>query len=260
MIFDLGAQGQLRDHQGQLGRRQRRLPARRLSRRSSATPSTAGDIKIVGETYTDNWDPALAQTEMEQFLTASNNDVQAVLSENDGMAGGVVAALEAQGLAGQVPGLRPGRRQGRRSTGSPSAPRRSTSGRTPACSAQAAGEAAVAALRQPRRQRRRRAPTQFTSPGGNDLTSILLKPQPITPGQPRRRARRRLDRPGDAVPGRRGRTVPAATRRPACADGTRRRHRADGTVAPRHGADDRHRRVHAGARAGAGRGACRRHS
>ena len=39
----------------------------------------------------------------EQFLTAANNDVQAVLSENDGMAGGVVAALEAQGLAGQVP-------------------------------------------------------------------------------------------------------------------------------------------------------------
>ena len=67
------------------------------------TPSTAGDITIVGETYTDNWDPANAQTEMEQFLTAADNDVQAVLSENDGMAGGVVAALDAQGLAGQVP-------------------------------------------------------------------------------------------------------------------------------------------------------------
>ena len=40
---------------------------------------------------------------MEQFLTAENNDVQAVLSENDGMAGGVVAALAAQGLDGQVP-------------------------------------------------------------------------------------------------------------------------------------------------------------
>ena len=64
---------------------------------------TSGDIKIVGETYTDNWDPANAQTEMEQFLTAENNDIQAVLSENDGMAGGVVAALDAQGLAGQVP-------------------------------------------------------------------------------------------------------------------------------------------------------------
>ena len=63
----------------------------------------AGDITIVGETYTDNWDASLAQTEMEQFLTANDNDVQAVLSENDSMAGGVVAALEAQGLAGQVP-------------------------------------------------------------------------------------------------------------------------------------------------------------
>ena len=63
----------------------------------------AGDITIVGETYTDNWDPAKAQTETEQFLTAANNDVQAVLSENDGMAGGVIAALEAQGLAGLVP-------------------------------------------------------------------------------------------------------------------------------------------------------------
>src|SRR4029079_13924475 len=64
---------------------------------------TAGDINIVGETYTDNWDPANAQTEMEQFLTANDNDVQAVLSENDGMASGVVAALDAQGLADQVP-------------------------------------------------------------------------------------------------------------------------------------------------------------
>ena len=63
----------------------------------------AGDITIVGETYTDNWDPAKAQTQTEQFLTAADNDVQAVLSENDGMAGGVVAALEAQGLAGTVP-------------------------------------------------------------------------------------------------------------------------------------------------------------
>ena len=63
----------------------------------------AGDITIVGETYTDNWDPALAQTHTEQFLTQANNDVQAVVSENDGMASGVVAALAAQGLAGEVP-------------------------------------------------------------------------------------------------------------------------------------------------------------
>ncbi|MCB1517480.1 MAG: substrate-binding domain-containing protein [Hyphomicrobiaceae bacterium] len=63
----------------------------------------SGDIKNVGETYTDNWDPTNAQREMEQFLTVNNNNVDAVLSENDGMASGVVAALAAQGLAGQVP-------------------------------------------------------------------------------------------------------------------------------------------------------------
>jgi D-xylose transport system substrate-binding protein len=57
----------------------------------------------VGESYTDNWAPEVAQTNMEQFLTTNNNDVQAVVSSNDGMAGGVVAALDAQGLAGSVP-------------------------------------------------------------------------------------------------------------------------------------------------------------
>jgi D-xylose transport system substrate-binding protein len=64
--------------------------------------STA-DIKIVGETYTDDWKPSNAQTEMEQILTQNQNKVDAVLSENDGMATGVVAALQAQGLAGKVP-------------------------------------------------------------------------------------------------------------------------------------------------------------
>jgi D-xylose transport system substrate-binding protein len=63
----------------------------------------SGDIKIVGETYTDNWDPSKAQTEMEQFLTQTENKVDAVLVENDGMAGGVVSALAGQGLAGRVP-------------------------------------------------------------------------------------------------------------------------------------------------------------
>ncbi len=64
--------------------------------------SATGDIKIVGEDYTDNWSAAIAQTHMEQFLTQNNNNVQAVLSQNDGMAGGVLAALKAQGLQGKV--------------------------------------------------------------------------------------------------------------------------------------------------------------
>jgi D-xylose transport system substrate-binding protein len=63
----------------------------------------AGKIKKVGETYTDGWKPDNAQKNMEQILTAANNKVDAVVSQNDGMAGGVIAALSAQGLAGTVP-------------------------------------------------------------------------------------------------------------------------------------------------------------
>jgi D-xylose transport system substrate-binding protein len=63
----------------------------------------SGKIKNVGETYTDTWKPDNAQKEMEQILTKNNNKVDAVVSENDGMAGGVVAALAEQGLAGVVP-------------------------------------------------------------------------------------------------------------------------------------------------------------
>lgn len=58
----------------------------------------SGKIKIVGEAFTDGWKPDNAQKNMEQILTANNNAVDAVLAENDGMAGGVIAALEAQGL------------------------------------------------------------------------------------------------------------------------------------------------------------------
>ena len=58
----------------------------------------AGTIKIVGEANSDGWKPENAQKNMEQILTANNNAVDAVLSENDGMAGGAAAALAAQGL------------------------------------------------------------------------------------------------------------------------------------------------------------------
>ena len=63
----------------------------------------AGKIKNVCETFTDGWKPDNAQKNMEQCLTKQNNKVDAVVSENDGMASGVVAALKAQGLAGTVP-------------------------------------------------------------------------------------------------------------------------------------------------------------
>jgi D-xylose transport system substrate-binding protein len=62
-----------------------------------------GKIKVVGEAYTDGWLPANAQRNMEQFLTANRNKVDAVVASNDGTAGGAIAALAAQGLAGSVP-------------------------------------------------------------------------------------------------------------------------------------------------------------
>ena len=58
----------------------------------------AGDIKIAGEAFSDGWKPENAQKNMEQILTANNNEIDAVLAENDGMAGGVIAALSAQGM------------------------------------------------------------------------------------------------------------------------------------------------------------------
>ncbi|HMT93248.1 D-xylose ABC transporter substrate-binding protein [uncultured Thiothrix sp.] len=62
-----------------------------------------GKVKNVGEAYTDGWKPENAQKNMEQILTANNNKVDAVVASNDGTAGGAVAALAAQGLAGSVP-------------------------------------------------------------------------------------------------------------------------------------------------------------
>jgi D-xylose transport system substrate-binding protein len=59
-----------------------------------------GDIKIVGEQYTENWAPEVAQKNMEQILTKNNNNVDAVVASNDGTAGGVVAALRAQNMVG----------------------------------------------------------------------------------------------------------------------------------------------------------------
>ncbi|HLW90073.1 MAG TPA: substrate-binding domain-containing protein [Roseiarcus sp.] len=63
----------------------------------------SGKIKNVCETFTDGWKPDNAQKNMEQCLTKQDNKVDAVVAENDGMASGVVAALKAQGMDGQVP-------------------------------------------------------------------------------------------------------------------------------------------------------------
>ena len=50
-----------------------------------------GDIRLVGEQYTDGWKPETAQKNLEQILTKNANQVDAVVASNGGMAGGVVA-------------------------------------------------------------------------------------------------------------------------------------------------------------------------
>jgi D-xylose transport system substrate-binding protein len=143
-----------------------------------AVGQSSADIKIVGETYTDNWDPSKAQTEMEQFLTANNNKVDAVLSENDGMAGGVVAALTAQGLAGKVP-------VSGQDGDAPALNRIALGTQTvdvwkdARLLGKAAGEAAAQLCANPDITKVTGV-GPFKSPGGNDMTSILLTPQAIT--------------------------------------------------------------------------------
>jgi D-xylose transport system substrate-binding protein len=63
----------------------------------------SGARKLVYQSWTPGWDPTTAQTEMEQALTKTKNNVQGVLSANDGMAASVVTALGAQDMAGKVP-------------------------------------------------------------------------------------------------------------------------------------------------------------
>jgi D-xylose transport system substrate-binding protein len=61
-----------------------------------------GDIKVVEDQWANDWKPEEALKITENALTKNNNQVDAVLVTNDGMAGGVVQALNEQGLAGKV--------------------------------------------------------------------------------------------------------------------------------------------------------------
>ncbi len=51
-----------------------------------------GTVTIAGEAFTDGWKPENAQKNMEQILTSTNNEIDAVLAENDGMAGGAIVS------------------------------------------------------------------------------------------------------------------------------------------------------------------------
>jgi len=135
-------------------------------------------LKNVGEGYTDNWDPANAQKAMEQYLTANDNKIDIAFVQNDGMAGGAIAALTAQGLAGSVPvsgqdGDLPALNRVALGTQTVDVWKDARE------LGKAAGEAAIALCADPD-IKKVAGVVQFPSPGGNDMTSIFLTPIPIT--------------------------------------------------------------------------------
>lgn len=62
----------------------------------------SGRYKLVYDKFTPNWDSNAGQAEMASALNNEQNKVDAVLVANDGLAGGVIAALKAQHLDGKV--------------------------------------------------------------------------------------------------------------------------------------------------------------
>jgi D-xylose transport system substrate-binding protein len=63
----------------------------------------SGQRHLAGsQQWTANWAPADAQTEMEQLLTQTSDNIQAVIGPNDSMDTGIVAALTSANLAGKV--------------------------------------------------------------------------------------------------------------------------------------------------------------
>ncbi|MEP1932436.1 MAG: D-xylose ABC transporter substrate-binding protein [Roseibium sp.] len=137
----------------------------------------SGDVKIVGEAYTDGWLPANAQRNMEQILTAADNKVDAVVASNDGTAGGVVAALTAQGMEGiPVSGQ----------DGDHAALNRVAKGHQTVSVwkdarelGKAAGEIA-AALADGSELNEIDGSASWTSPSGTEMTARFLAPMPIT--------------------------------------------------------------------------------
>ena len=139
-------------------------------------------LKNVGEQYTDNWLPANAQDEMTALLTKNNNKIDIAFVENDGMAGGVIAALKSQGLQGTVPVSG--------QDGDAAALNRVALGtqtvdiwKDARLLGQAAGEAAAALCAGTTMDKittTSGASAPFKSPGGNSLNSVLIKPAAIT--------------------------------------------------------------------------------
>ncbi|MBA2514797.1 MAG: substrate-binding domain-containing protein [Solirubrobacterales bacterium] len=61
-----------------------------------------GDVQVVYDQWIKNFDPGTAQSRAEDVLSRNNDDVDAFLSLNDGMATGIAQALAGRNLDGKV--------------------------------------------------------------------------------------------------------------------------------------------------------------
>ncbi|PKG24881.1 sugar ABC transporter substrate-binding protein [Niallia nealsonii] len=61
-----------------------------------------GDIKLVYDHFTEDWNPNIAKENMKTALN-KNNRIDAVIAANDGVAGGVIESLTSAGSAKKVP-------------------------------------------------------------------------------------------------------------------------------------------------------------
>lgn len=153
---------------------------------------TSGPVHVVFEQNTPNWDTTGAKNEMEAALNGTTpvNDIQAVISENDGMATGVTAALDAVGLTIPVSGQDGDAAALNRvalGTQSVSVWKNAFDlGKTAGSAAiQLCGGTALADVKAPSDLSPAAAPASlnavaFTTPGGNTVQSITLNPSPIT--------------------------------------------------------------------------------
>jgi D-xylose transport system substrate-binding protein len=153
--------------------------------------TNAAGIKVVYEQNTANWDTTNARTNMEAALAANSNDVDAVLSENDGMATGVIAALGAAGLSNVPVGGQDGDKAAlnRVALGTQTV----SVWKNANALGEVAGSVAIqlcsgtaaTAVKAPSGLPTSAAPTTldavpFTTPKGNTVNSITLNPTPIT--------------------------------------------------------------------------------
>lgn len=63
---------------------------------------SSGDYKLVGD-VSGEWDASKAANAFDGLYTKNNGKIDGIVSANDTMAGGIVARLKANGLAGKVP-------------------------------------------------------------------------------------------------------------------------------------------------------------